>query len=93
MSYLSYKFDRQETIRDQAKMNLASHHAWRLSRNYFEACKPDKLFAQKAMWYNMNTYLINQGLEEGGWDLKSGVKFPYIHESHFLLESFHESRD
>ena len=70
MSYLSDKFDRPETIRDRAKMNLAGHCAWRLSRNYFEACKPDKLFAQKATWCSMSTYLINQGLEEGGQDLK-----------------------
>ena len=28
-SYLSYKLDRPETIRDQAKMNLASHHVQR----------------------------------------------------------------
>ena len=26
-------------------------------------------------------------------DHESPVKFPYIHESRYLLESFHESRD
>jgi len=35
-SYLSYKFDRPETIRDRAKMNLAGHRVRRLSGNYFE---------------------------------------------------------
>ena len=35
-SYLSYKFDQPEVIPDRAKMNLASHRVWRLSRNYFE---------------------------------------------------------
>ena len=33
---LSYKFDQPEVIPDRAKMNLASHRVWRLSRNYFE---------------------------------------------------------
>ena len=37
-SYLSYKFDRPETIRDQAKMNLAGQRVRRLCRNYFEPC-------------------------------------------------------
>ena len=32
------KLGRPETIRDQAKMNLASHCIRRLSGNYFEAC-------------------------------------------------------
>ena len=40
MSYLSYKFDQPETIRDRAKMNLASHHIRSLSSNYF---KPDSM--------------------------------------------------
>ena len=31
------------------------------------------------------------GLEEGV--VNSRVKFPYIHESRYLLESFHESLD
>ena len=35
-SYKSYKFDRPETIRDQAKMNLAGRCVWRLYGNYFE---------------------------------------------------------
>ena len=48
---------------------------------------------QKTIWYSMNTYLIHQGLEEVGGDHKSQVKFPYTHESCYLLESFHESRD
>ena len=38
--YLSYKFDRPETIHDWVKMNLAGHHVWRLSGN--------KLF--QALW-------------------------------------------
>ena len=29
----------------------------------------------------------------GCLDLESQVKFPYIHQSRYLLESFHESRD
>ena len=33
--YLSYKFDRPETIRDRAKMNLAGHRVHRLSGNCF----------------------------------------------------------
>ena len=37
-SYLCNKFDRPETIRDRAKMNLASHHVQRLSGNHFEPC-------------------------------------------------------
>ena len=32
----SYTFDRPETIRDGAKMNLAGHRDRRLSENYFE---------------------------------------------------------
>ena len=32
------KLGRPETIRDRAKMNLASHRIRRLSGNYFEAC-------------------------------------------------------
>ena len=36
-SYLSYKFDRSETVRDRAKMNLAGHRVRRLDfGNYFE---------------------------------------------------------
>ena len=35
-SYISYKFDQPETIHDWAKMNLAIHHVWRLSANFFE---------------------------------------------------------
>ena len=35
-SYLSYKFEWPETVRDQAKMNLVSHRVWRLFGNYFE---------------------------------------------------------
>jgi len=31
-------FDRPETIRDRAKMNLAGHRDRRLSENYFEPC-------------------------------------------------------
>ena len=34
--FKSYKFDGQEMIRDQAKMNLAGHRFQRLSGNYFE---------------------------------------------------------
>ena len=34
----SYTFDRPETIRDRAKMNLAGHRDRRLSENYFEPC-------------------------------------------------------
>ena len=37
-SYLSYKFDRSETARDRAKMNLAGHPVRRLFGNYFEPC-------------------------------------------------------
>ena len=37
-SYLSYKFDRSETVRDRAKMNLAGHCIRRLFGNYFEPC-------------------------------------------------------
>ena len=37
-SYLSYKFDRSETVRDRAKMNLAGHRVRRLFGNYFEPC-------------------------------------------------------
>ena len=37
-SYLSYKFERPEMVRDQAKMNLASHSVWRLFGNYFGPC-------------------------------------------------------
>ena len=37
-SYLCHKFDRPETIRDRAKMNLAGHRVGRLSGNYFEPC-------------------------------------------------------
>ena len=37
-SYLFYKFDRPETVRDRAKMNLAGHCVRRLSRNYFKPC-------------------------------------------------------
>ena len=37
-SYLSYKFEWPETVRDQAKMNLVSHRVWRLFGNYFEPC-------------------------------------------------------
>ena len=40
MSYLSYKFDQPETIRDCTKTNLASHHVRHLSSNYF---KPDSM--------------------------------------------------
>ena len=47
-SYLSYKFDRPETIRDQAKMNLAGQRVRRLSRNYFEPCN-----------YAFNYYALN----------------------------------
>ena len=36
--YLTYKFDRPEATRDWAKINLAGHRVWRLSRNYFEPC-------------------------------------------------------
>ena len=33
------KYDEStETLRDLAKMNLASNRVWRLSRNYFEPC-------------------------------------------------------
>ena len=39
-SYLSYKFDRSETVRDRAKMNLAGHRVRRLFGNYFEPCFP-----------------------------------------------------
>ena len=35
-SYLSYKFDRPETTRDRAKMDLAGHRVRRLSEKYFE---------------------------------------------------------
>ena len=37
-SYLSYKLKWPETMRDQAKMNLASHCVWRLFGNYFKPC-------------------------------------------------------
>ena len=37
-SYFSYKFDRPEMIRDQAKVNLAGQSVWRVSGNYFEPC-------------------------------------------------------
>ena len=37
-SYLSYKCDQQEKIRDRAKMNKASYRVQRLSGNYFEPC-------------------------------------------------------
>ena len=37
-SHLSYKFEWPETVRDQAKMNLASHSVWRLFGNYFGPC-------------------------------------------------------
>ena len=47
-SYLSYKFDQPETIRDQAKMNLAGQPVRRLSRNYFEPCN-----------YAFNYYALN----------------------------------
>ena len=30
-SYISYKFEWPETVRDQATMNLASHRVWRVS--------------------------------------------------------------
>ena len=33
---LSYKFDWPEVLPGRAKMNLASHRVWRLSRKYFE---------------------------------------------------------
>ena len=33
-----YRFDRPETIRDRAKMNLAGYRDWRLSENYIEPC-------------------------------------------------------
>jgi len=38
VNYSSYTFDRPETIRDRAKMNLAGHRDRRLSENYFEPC-------------------------------------------------------
>ena len=31
-----YTFDRPETTRNPAKMNLVGHRDWRLSENYFE---------------------------------------------------------
>ena len=37
-SYSSYKFDRPETIRDRAKINVATDCVQRLSENYFEPC-------------------------------------------------------
>ena len=40
-SYLSYKFDRPETICDPAKMNLPGHHVWTLPWNYFEPCNKE----------------------------------------------------
>ena len=39
-SFLSYKFDRSEMVRDRAKMNLASYRVRRLFGNYFEPCLP-----------------------------------------------------
>ena len=33
---LYYEFDRSETVRDRAKMNLAGHRVRRLFGNYFE---------------------------------------------------------
>ena len=47
-SYLSYKFDQPEMIRDQAKMNLAGQRVRRLPRNYFEPCN-----------YAFNYYALN----------------------------------
>ena len=68
MSCLSYKFDRPETIYDRAKMNLASHRAWRLSRNYFEACKPDS-FSHCAKNYLVHHEHLSDtpGSGRGGW--------------------------
>ena len=37
-SFVSNKFEWPETVRDQAKMNLASHSVWRLFGNYFGPC-------------------------------------------------------
>ena len=36
------KFDRSETVRDRAKMNLAGHRVRRLFGNYFEPCYRQK---------------------------------------------------
>ena len=36
---------------------------------------------------------VTQGLEGGGLDHESPVKFLYIHESRNLLETFHKSHD
>ena len=36
---------------------------------------------------------VTQGLERGGLDHESPVKFLYIHESRNLLDTFQESRD
>ena len=47
-SYLSYKFDQPEMIRDQAKMNLAGQRVRRLPWNYFEPCN-----------YAFNYYALN----------------------------------
>ena len=47
-SYLSYKFDQPEMIRDQAKMNLAGQCVRRLRRKYFEPCN-----------YAFNYYALN----------------------------------
>ena len=38
------------------------------------------------------TLTTGSGRGGGGLDHESWVKFPYIHESRYLLESFHESR-
>ena len=43
-SYSPYKFDQPETIRNGAKMNLASHRVRGLSGNYCEPCS-QSLFA------------------------------------------------
>jgi len=45
----SYTFDRPETIRDRAKMNLTGHRDRRLSENYFEPCLLKKIMIIKVL--------------------------------------------
>ena len=42
-SYVSYKFDRPETIRDRAKMDLAGYRVRRLSGNFFWALNREEM--------------------------------------------------
>ena len=54
---------------------------------YLKWCSPGIVEFQNRVWKSGGG---------GGWrglDHESQVKFPFIHESRYLLESFHESRD